>query len=275
MNLLRQIGCWCLVLTGCSLSTDPVAPEGSTKVLFIGSSLVDAHDLPRTVAQLAISAGLPACYCTSVAYQDYELDDHYAGGNALLALESEDWDFVVLQQGPSALPESRARLLQGASDFAEIIAQRGAQTILYMPWPAQDRQFDFPAVIESYRTVADAVGALLAPAGEAWLLAWGRDATLQLYGPNGYYPSEMGSYLAALVIFQRIYGQSPEGVQAPAIVNGQVQPWPLSQVVLLQEAAAAANAAEAGRPHLLRAARYDSPPASSLRHSLALIPISR
>ena len=268
MNLLRPIAC--LALTACSVSTDPVAPDGAMKVLFIGSSLVDAHDLPRTVAQLAVSAGLAECYCVSVAYQDYELDDHYAAGNALLALNSEAWDFVVLQQGPSALPSSRERLIKGASDFANVIEQRGAQTILYLPWPAQDRQFDFPAVIESYRVTADSIGALLAPAGEAWLLAWQQDATLPFYGPNGYYPSEMGSYLAALVIFQRVYSRSPVGVQALAIVNGRVQPWPLSQVTLLQEAAAAANAAEAARPHLLFDTWYDSPIASASLLSASL-----
>jgi hypothetical protein len=267
MNLFRPLVS--LALTACSLSTDPIAPDGSTKVLFIGSSLIDAHDMPRTVAQLAASAGLPACYCVSVAYQDYELDDHYAGGNALLALNSEPWDFVVLQQGPSALAESRERLLKGVSDFANAIEQRGAETILYMPWPAQDRQSDFPAVIESHRIAADSVGALLAPAGEAWLLAWGRDATLPLYGPNGYYPSEMGSYLASLVIFQRIYGRSPVGIQDIAIVNGQEQSWPIAQARLLQEAAAAANAAEAGRPHLLSVPRYDSVVASLSLPSIA------
>lgn len=241
-----------LSLAGCSLATEPLAPEGSTKVLFIGSSLVDAHDLPVTVAQLASSAGLPECYCISIAYQDYELDDHFALGVALEALQSEDWDFVVLQQGPSAHPESRARLLKGASDFAKVIGERGAHTILFMPWPARDSSFYFPAVRDVYRFAADSIGAILAPAGEAWLLAWAQDATLPLYGPNGYYPSEMGSYLAALVIFQRIYSRSPVGVQVPAVVNGRTQPWPVVQVQLLQEAAADANAAEDQRAHILR-----------------------
>src|SRR5690349_4305601 len=120
-----------LLLAGCSLSTDPIAPEGSVKVLFIGSSLIDAHDMPVTVRQLASSAGLAPCFCVSVAYQDYELDDHFAQGDAVRALNSEEWDFVVLQQGPSAQPASRERLIKGASDFAEVISQRGAETILY------------------------------------------------------------------------------------------------------------------------------------------------
>ena len=236
-----------LSLAACSLSTDPVAPEGSTKVLFIGSSLVDAHDMPVTLRQLAISGGLPECYCLSIAYQDYELDDHLANGDALRALQSEEWDFVVLQQGPSAHVESRPHLVRGVSDWTKLIAARGTQTILFMPWPALDSSFYFPAVIASYRFAADSIGAILAPAGEAWLAAWARDPTLPFYGPNGYYPSEMGSYVAALVIFQRIYGRSPVGVQSSAIVNGRVQSWPIAQVQLLQQAAADANAAEVAR----------------------------
>ena len=157
MKRLRHLAL--LVITGCSLSTDPVVPEGAIKVLFIGSSLIDAHDLPRTVAQLAFSGALPECYCLSIAYQDYELDDHLAGGDAVRALQDVDWDFVVLQQGPAALPESRTRLLKGAGDWADLIRQRGAQTILYMPWPARDRAFDFPAVKESYQIAADSIGA--------------------------------------------------------------------------------------------------------------------
>lgn len=236
-----------LSLAGCSLSTDPVAPEGSTKVLFIGSSLIDAHDMPVTLRQLAISGGLPECYCLSMAYQDFELDDHLANGDAVRALQSAEWDFVVLQQGPSAHAASRPRLVKGASDWMKQIAARGAQTILFLPWPARDSSFYFPAVIDSYRFAADSIGAILAPAGEAWLAAWAQDPTLPLYGPNGYYPSEMGSYLAALVVFQRVYGRSPVGVQLPAIVNGRVQSWPIAQVQLLQQAAADANAAEVAR----------------------------
>jgi hypothetical protein len=70
------------------------------------------------------------------------------------------------------------------------------------------------------------------------------DPTLPLYAADNFHPSPMGTYLAALVVFQRIYNSSPVGVQQQAIVNGSVQPWPVAIVQLLQQAAAAANAAE-------------------------------
>ena len=58
MRFLRAVPA--IALVACSLGTAPTAPEGSLKVLFIGNSLTYQNDLPRTVADLALSAGLAA-----------------------------------------------------------------------------------------------------------------------------------------------------------------------------------------------------------------------
>lgn len=232
------------LLPACSLGTAPEAPEGSLKVLFIGNSLTYENDLPRTVAQLALSAGLQQCYCYQIAYPNFALEDHYDFREAVRALEDETWDFVVMQQGPSALPSSRVDLIQWAGVFGELIDENGAQAIMYGVWPQYDRSFDFPNVAESYRQAAASIGALFAPAGEAWQFAWAADSTLPLYAADDFHPSNMGTYLAALTVFQRIYDHSPVGIQTSAVVDGRVQTWTVGTVRLLQDAAAAANAAE-------------------------------
>ena len=231
----------------CSLGTAPEAPEGSLKVLFIGNSLTYENDLPRTVAQLALSAGLQQCYCYQIAYPNFALEDHYDYREAVNALAEEEWDFVVMQQGPSALPSSRVNLIQWAEVFGEMIDDNGAQAVMYGVWPEHEREFDFPNVAESYRQAANAIGGLFAPAGEAWQFAWAADSTLPLYAADEFHPSSMGTYLAALTIFERIYSRTGIGVQTSAVVDGRVQSWPLTTVLLLQEAAADANAAEDAR----------------------------
>lgn len=236
-----------VALSACSLGTEPSAPEGSLKVLFIGNSLTYQNDLPRTVAQLALSAGLQPCYCYQIARPNFALEDHYDFREAVTALEDESWDFVVMQQGPSALPSSRVNLIQWAGVFGDLIDENGAQSVMYGVWPELDRAFDFPNVAESYRQAADAIGALFAPAGEAWQYAWAADSTLPLYASDDFHPSSMGTYLAALTIFERVYNHTPVGVQQAAVVDGRIQSWPPTTVRLLQEAAAAANAAENAR----------------------------
>ena len=244
-----------LALVACSLGTAPEPPEGALKVLFIGNSLTYENDLPRTVANLALSAGLTQCYCYQIAYPNFALEDHWDNREAVNALREESWDFVVMQQGPSALPESRAYLITWTQVFGNLIDENGAQPVMFGVWPALEREFDFPNVAASYREAADAIGALLAPAGEAWQTAWAQDSTLPLYSADNFHPSAMGTYLAALTLFERLYGRSPVGIQQTAFVDGRSQPWTPGVVLMLQEAAATANAAEDARIHVSAARR--------------------
>jgi hypothetical protein len=147
---------------------------------------------------------------------------------------------VILQQGPSAT-EGRPSLLEYSDRFAEEIGLVGARTALYMVWPDRSRFFDFDGVSDSYRTAAQSVGGLLFPVAEAWRSAWARDADLNLYGPDGFHPSLLGSYLAALVMYEQIANQDPRDL--PAEIPTPSGPVAISQEVAtaLQEAAVEAN----------------------------------
>jgi len=245
----------CLALTtlGCTgRSTDPLAslpaaPEGSLKVLFIGNSLTYTHGLPQTISDLARADGQPLLYGVSVAYPDFSLADHLLQGAAARLLTTREWDFVVLQQGSSALPESRAALERDAKIFAPAITDAGGKTALFMVWPTQDQLSAFNDVRDSYRSAAEQTDGIFLPAGMAWLEAWDRDPTLILYAADGLHPSEMGTYLSALVIYQRLYNRPLTGLGTIAKVGGQTMLWDADLVQLLKDAAAAANTKE-GHP---------------------------
>ena len=230
----------------CSLGTAPDAPEGSVKdVSFIEQ--LSPTERPPLHRRQSLSRGTPRVPAVAIAKPNFALEDHYDFRDAVRALEDESWDFVVVQQGPSALASSRENLILWAGIFGDLIDENGARAIMYSVWPQYDRPFDFPNVTESYRQAADAIGALLAPAGEAWLNAWAQDSTLPLYAADDFHPSTMGTYLAALTVFERVYERTPVGVQQAAVVDGRIQSWPPAVVRLLQEAAAAANATEDAR----------------------------
>lgn len=111
----------------------------------------------------------------------------------------------------------------------------GARLAVFMVWPSSERSFDFEGVSLSHQMAADSARGLLYPAGEAWLAAWRRKPSLQLYGDDGFHPSRIGTYLAALVMFEQITGRSPVG--APAVVDGIGA----ADLRILQESAAEAN----------------------------------
>ena len=158
------------------------------------------------VCELARAAGRSAV-CESVAKPDYSLEDHWNERDARQAI-ARGWDVVVLQQGPSALTESRLLLVDYTKRFNAEIRKTGARTALYMVWPSRTRRGDFPGVSQSYTAAAKAVGGLLLPAGDAWRAAWSIDPELALYGPDGLHPTTMGTYLAALVIYRQVFNEA-------------------------------------------------------------------
>jgi hypothetical protein len=178
------------------------------RILFIGNSLTYTNDLPAMVATMGRADGR-RIECESVALPDFSLEDHWQRGDAQQAIARGGWTMVVLQQGPSALPESRAQLIESTRRFDREIRKVGASTALYMVWPSRARRGDFGGVSASYSAAAKAVSGVLIPAGDAWREAWALDATLPLYGPDGLHPSTIGTYLAALVIYQQLTGQLP------------------------------------------------------------------
>jgi hypothetical protein len=186
------------------------------------------------VELLARETGGPIVTRT-VAEGGFSLEDHWNRGVAQRAIAEGGWSVVVLQQGPSALPESQANLREYTQRFDREIRRVGARPALYMVWPESQRSNVFDDVVRSYTRAAEAVDGLLYPVGEAWRAAWRLDSRLRLYGPDGFHPSAMGTYLAALVIYQQISGRSVVGLPSPL---SSIDP---AVVRVLQEAAADAN----------------------------------
>jgi hypothetical protein len=179
------------------------------RLLFIGNSLTSTNDLPGMLEALSRTAGGPRVDCESVAFPNYSLEDHWNRGDAAKAIARGGWRTVILQQGPSALPESQVLLREYTRMFDANIRRVGAKTALYMVWPFSTRRGDFDGVKASYQAAARDVGGLFLPVGEAWRAVWRRDAKISLYGPDGFHPAPEATYLAALVIYQRLMGTLP------------------------------------------------------------------
>jgi hypothetical protein len=154
-----------------------------TCILFVGNSLTYSNDLPSMVCAMARSAGKQVT-CESVAKPDYGLEEHWNDRAAPQAI-ARGWDVVVLQQGPSALPESRRLLIDYTRRFDAEIKKAGARTALFMAWPSLARRGDFPG-------------------------------KLPLYGPDGFHPSDAGTYLSALVIYEQLFAAPPPALPVPA-----------------------------------------------------------
>lgn len=198
---------------------EPLAP-GGIRVLFIGNSLTYYNDLPGTLAALALTTG-DTIRARSVSFPDYALVDHLRQGSAVQTIKSDTWHFVVLQQGPSSLQVNRDSLIDLTKLFDTPIKQAGAKTALFSVWPQTVNYSTFPRAIESYRLAAQAVGGIYLPVGAAWQTALAGNSSLPLYSGDGLHPTELGTYLAALVMYERFTGKDARLLPSTATVGGR------------------------------------------------------
>ena len=252
MITIKSIKCVLLMLIiGCSSNkntpddinsnVNTPLPSAGLNILFIGNSLTYSNDLPAMLERLLRLADVEVGHFESQTLPNYGLPDHWQHGETRAQMRRQGWDIFVLQQGPSAT-EGRPYLLEYAPLFSDEADKVSAKTALYMVWPSRQRFFDFPGVSDSYWTAAVKINGQLYPAGQAWLEAWSMDPDIGLYAGDGFHPSVIGTYLAALTMFEQLSGHSlndlPDYIPAS---SGDIQLDP-SVATMLRQAASTANA---------------------------------
>ena len=218
-------------------STSEPGPGGSYRVLFIGNSLPAGNDLPGTLAALGAAVD-DTIVVQSVTRPNFAIIDHVNGmSDAVAVIRGGSWDYVVLQQGPTSQQIGRDTLILASRMLEPDVRAAGGRIAQLMVWPAADNRAAFDGVLLSCREAARAVRGLCLPAGEAWRSAWAIDATLPFYGPDGFHPSPVGTYLAALVVYEGLTGHDARSLPEVAVVAGQTLSLSAGTVTLLQQVA--------------------------------------
>ncbi|WP_428657974.1 SGNH/GDSL hydrolase family protein [Runella sp.] len=189
-----------ILFGSCSNATEVTSKKSALRILFVGNSLTYTNDLPQLVQEIGKYDSVSIEYST-LSFPNYSLEDHWNEGKVQKEIETGHYDFVVAQQGPSALPESQVLLLEYARRLAEICRKNNTPMALYMVWPSSSRSFDLDNVIYSYTQAATQTQSLLCPAGLAWKYAWESTPGLPLYGNDNFHPSMTGSLLAAFTVY--------------------------------------------------------------------------
>ena len=218
-------------------SPSQLEPAGGYRVLFIGNSLTASNDLPGTLAAMAASAG-ETIVVESVTRPNFAVIDHVNGmSDASQVIRQGRWDYVVLQQGPTSQQIGRDTLILASQLLDPGIRNAGARAAELMVWPTRENLSTFDGVLQSCVEAAAAVAGVCLPAGEAWRSAWKVDAGLPFYGPDDFHPSPLGTFLAALVIYEGLTGHDARSLPQQAIVAGQRLNVPGAAIVLLQRVA--------------------------------------
>lgn len=177
------------------------------RILMLGNSFTFTNNLPRMLA------GLTGAEVVHHTRGGARLSEHLnpstrLGAQTQAALETERWDYVVLQEmshGPITTPKS---FFSSVKLLCEQIRENGAVPILYATWAYQKggdklaaKGWDYDemarSMSEAYHRAAQENHALIADVGQRF---YELSDTQDLYAPDGVHPNEPGSRIAAQTI---------------------------------------------------------------------------
>lgn len=213
---LPQLGLW--GNPGCGLPVNTC-----TRVLFIGDSYTYVNDLPTTFADLAWSAGYRVDAVT-LANGGESLAGHVADPATSSTIRSGSWNWVVLQdqsEDPAVASYRASEMDPAVAELAQLIRNSGATPLLFLTWGHEsgwsaaglDSYVAMQdAVDQGYLAIASELAIPIAPVGDAWQALVDHQADTGLWQSDGVHPTVRGTYLAACVFFESIFGKSPVGL---------------------------------------------------------------
>jgi len=182
------------------------------RVLFIGNSYTSRNNLPRLVADLAAAAD-PARHVefALVFAGGASIRRHWNAGRARELLQSQIWDYVVLQEQSTLPLKNRQRYHDNVRLFAGLIAEHRAQVLLYLTWSRRAAPQTQDAITQAVYDIAQEINARVVPVGPAWGRALDDMPGLGLYTSDGSHPTPEGSFLAACMFHVVLFDAEPRG----------------------------------------------------------------
>jgi len=196
-------GCaWLWLCLCCTLCAQQ--PElGHVRILFVGNSLTYANNLPQLVKKVATRNDI-RIQTDMLAYSNYALEDHWNDGELQSLITNGDYDYVVVQQGPSSQADGKAMLLEYGERIKSLCDKQDTKLAFYMVWPARINYHTFEGVIANYSLAASHTKSILCPVGKVWKGYIDSTQDFSYYGSDGFHPSLTGSQLAAEIIFESL-----------------------------------------------------------------------
>lgn len=174
------------------------------KVLFIGNSLTYTNNLPQLVKKMAKQQGIKI-RTEMLAFPNYGLEDHLNNPNLAKLISTGNFDYVIIQQGPSSVGDGRESLIEYGEKIKSFCDKSKSQLAYFMVWPPISRYFSFDDVISHYRTASELNNALLCPVGKVWKSYIDKTQNFEYYSTDGFHPSKKGSQVAAQVIVETLF----------------------------------------------------------------------
>lgn len=216
----------------CSWGPPPeVDPPDS--ILFVGNSYTFANGGMDSVFAMLVESAHPGCGLVTgmVAVGGYTLQDHW-NDPATMAEIGRGWDLVVFQEQSTRPLTDPGLMWEYAVLLGEAVEEAGGHPGFFMTWAREWAPGTTWELAGAYFHAGALADGMVAPAGLAWSAVLEESPGFDLYEGDGSHPTARGTYLAALVIYSSIWGESPAGISYSP--DPTLMPW---EMEMLQETA--------------------------------------
>lgn len=184
-----------------------VHSQAQTRILFVGNSYTYYHEMPEMVRKLAEVNGVTVEIMSAVN-GGVSLKDHWEENRGLQTktlIENGSYDFVVIQDQSLTPLNKPDQTITYGKILTELIKSKGGAVVIFQTWSRKGKPQMQVQLDKTYAELSEKTGARIAPVARSWHKAFEEFPDLELYDYDGSHPSEIGSYLAALVIYKTVF----------------------------------------------------------------------
>jgi len=188
---------------------DDTENPDAINILFIGNSLTIANGGIETHVQNFYNNGNPEiiAYTQSASTSGASLKEHLMDGLALGAINSKDWDYIILQENGVIATINPEETIASILEFKELI-NSSTNVFLFMTWAYEGQ----PEMTEQLRSVYNEASELtnfsVIPVGLGWRDFENENNSISLLNMDGQHPSKFGTYFASSMIFSILSNQN-------------------------------------------------------------------
>ncbi|WP_302625743.1 discoidin domain-containing protein [uncultured Eubacterium sp.] len=182
--------------------------EDIMNVLFVGNSMTYYNTLCKVVESFAKEQG-KIIQCKASTQGGKNLIYHSTFSQTVSEIQSGAYDVVILQDIVGSFDGEK--LIKGAATLNDMVKEYNpeAKVILYMPWPVKGEltgnNSKLPYFTYNYIKTARELGAMLAPAGEAYYTLYETYPDVAWYCDDEKHPHAIGTFISACAVYYALF----------------------------------------------------------------------
>jgi hypothetical protein len=194
--------------------TPPVVVEpvmADIRIFMMGNSHTTTHSLPSMLGAM-LRAGRPGKTVDVVVAPAWGfLDEHLKNAGTRQLFASRQWNAVVFQAQKYSQSGAFEYSTSEAVEWVRMTRERKMVPVMFPEWPRRDIK-ETDTIYDIHVGIARQQAACVAPIGQAWDLAALRAPSIGLHSADGNHSAAPGAFLAALMLYATVTGESPLGL---------------------------------------------------------------